>query len=223
MRSGHGPQPSRRATSPPSRSGWPAPPREPSSGASSGSPAGRSISSTCRPEVTSGSCGTRSPRWSARSATSPRPWTTGEQSRHRVPAFVPPTEALARLRREIDRTAVRATNGLKHLSGFSSAEVGQTPREAVWSRDKVTLYRYSAPAAPPRHSPVLLVMSLVTRPYVFDLRPGNSLVARLVEDGHDVYLLDWGIPDAVEAGNTLETYCDEYLPHACRAVLETSD
>jgi polyhydroxyalkanoate synthase len=140
-----------------------------------------------------------------------------------VPAFVPPAEALARLRREIDRTAARATNGLKHLSGFSAAEVGQTPREAVWSRDKVTLYRYSALAAPQRHSPVLLVMSLVTRPYVFDLRPGNSLIARLVEDGHDVYLLDWGTPDAVEAGNTLETYCDEYLPHACRAVLETSD
>ena len=140
-----------------------------------------------------------------------------------MPAFVPPADALARLRREIDRTAVRATNGLKHLSGFSAAEVGQTPREAVWKRDKVVLYRYSAPTAPPRRPPVLLVMSLVTRPYVFDLRPGNSLVARLVEDGHDVFLLDWGIPDAVEAGNTLETYCDEYLPHACRAVLETSE
>ena len=139
-----------------------------------------------------------------------------------MPAFIPPGEALARLRREIDRTAVRARNGVKHLSGFSAAAVGQTPAEVVWRRDKVTLHRYRPAPVGGRRRPVLLVMSLVTRPYVFDLRPGNSLVARLVGDGHDVYLLDWGIPDAVEAGNTLETYCDEYLPHAARAVLDIS-
>ena len=137
-------------------------------------------------------------------------------------ALVSPAEALARLRREIDRTAVRARNGVKHLSGFSSAAVGQTPSAVVWRRDKVTLHRYASGAADATSSPVLLVMSLITRPYVFDLRPGNSLVARLLEAGHDVYLLDWGIPDAVESGNTLETYCDEYLPRAARAVLDTS-
>jgi len=137
-------------------------------------------------------------------------------------AFVGPAEALARLRREIDRTAVRARNGVKHLSGFSAAAVGQTPSAIVWRRDKVTLHRYAPVVSDGPRPPVLLVMSLVTRPYVFDLRPGNSLVARLLAAGHDVYLLDWGIPDAVEAGNTLETYCDEYLPRAVRAVQETS-
>lgn len=136
--------------------------------------------------------------------------------------FLGPAEAIARLRREIDRTAVRARNGLKHLSGFSAAAVGQTPSSIVWRRDKVTLHRYASAAPDGTGSPVLLVMSLVTRPYFFDLRSGNSLVARLVQAGHDVYMLDWGIPDAVEAGNTLETYCDEYLPRAARAVLETS-
>ena len=137
-------------------------------------------------------------------------------------AFVGPAEALARLRREIDRTAVRARNGVKHLSGFSAAAVGQTPSAVVWRRDKVTLYRYAPLVPGASGSPVLLVMSLVTRPYVFDLRPGNSLVARLLQAGHDVYLLDWGIPDAVESGNTLETYCDEYLPRAARTAMETS-
>jgi polyhydroxyalkanoate synthase len=139
-----------------------------------------------------------------------------------VPAFVPSADALARFRREIDRTAVRARNGVKHLSGFSAAAVGQSPKDLVWTRDKVSLHRYTGSPGFQRRRPLLLVMSLVTRPYVFDLRPGNSLVARLVDDGHDVYLLDWGIPDAVEAENTIETYCDEYLPHAARAVLEVS-
>jgi len=69
---------------------------------------------------------------------------------------------------------------------------------------------------------VLLVMSLVTKPYVFDLRPGNSFVEALVQRGFDVYGLDWGTPDAVEAQNTFETYCDEYLPLASEAVLDSS-
>jgi polyhydroxyalkanoate synthase len=41
----------------------------------------------------------------------------------------------------------------------------------------------------------------------------------LLARGHDVFLLDWGIPDEVDAGNSLETYCLEYLPRAVNAVL----
>jgi len=65
-------------------------------------------------------------------------------------------------------------------------------------------------------------MSLVTTAKVFDLQEGNSLVRRFVDAGHDVYLLDWGVPDAVDSENGLETYCDEYLPRAVRAVLDES-
>ena len=65
-------------------------------------------------------------------------------------------------------------------------------------------------------------MSLVTTAKVFDLQDGNSLVQRFLDAGHDVYLLDWGVPDAVESQNTLETYCDEYLPRAVRAALDDS-
>jgi polyhydroxyalkanoate synthase len=65
-------------------------------------------------------------------------------------------------------------------------------------------------------------MSLVTKAYVFDLRPGSSFVESLLARGFDVYSLDWGIPDAVESANSFETYCDEYLPRAAAAVLETS-
>ena len=65
-------------------------------------------------------------------------------------------------------------------------------------------------------SPILLVMSLVSKPYVFDLRPGNSFVEALLARGFDVYMLDWGDPDAADAENRFETYCDEYIPFASR-------
>jgi polyhydroxyalkanoate synthase len=37
-----------------------------------------------------------------------------------------------------------------------------------------------------------------------------------------VFIVDFGVPDAVDSTNTLETYVDEYLPRALRAALEAS-
>jgi polyhydroxyalkanoate synthase len=92
----------------------------------------------------------------------------------------------------------------------------------VWARDKVRLVRYRS-GCRTVSPPVLLVMSLVTKPYIFDLRPGNSFVEALLARGLDVYVVDWGVPDAVEAHNSFETYCDEYLPRAAAAVMASSD
>jgi polyhydroxyalkanoate synthase len=41
----------------------------------------------------------------------------------------------------------------------------------------------------------------------------------MLERGFDVFLLDWGVPDAVDSQVNLESYCDEYLPKACAAVI----
>ena len=35
-----------------------------------------------------------------------------------------------------------------------------------------------------------------------------------------MFLVDWGVPDELEAGNTLETYTDGYLPEIVREVVE---
>ena len=130
---------------------------------------------------------------------------------------ISPTEALDRISRDVDRIKIRARNGLRHLSGLPMGPVGSTPRTAVWTRDNVTLYRYAGDGA---RGPLLLVHSLVTQPYVFDLRPGSSLVEDFVAAGHEVFLLDWGIPGPVEAGNTLEIYTLEYIPLAVEAIVE---
>jgi len=125
---------------------------------------------------------------------------------------------LGRVRRDVERSALRARNGLRHLSGVGHVGVGLSERELVWSRDKVRLFRYTSDRRRIR-PPILLVMSLITKPYVFDLRPGSSLVEHLIGRGFDVFILEWGVPDVVESANSLETYCDEYLPLASRAAM----
>jgi polyhydroxyalkanoate synthase len=122
----------------------------------------------------------------------------------------------------LSKLRTRAMNSLRHLGDVPVHDLASTPREAVWSRDQVVLYRYEG-GSRSRRTPVLLVMSLVTRPYVFDLRPGNSLVEDLLAGGFDVFLLDWGSPTAADAPNTLSTYCDEYIPRAADAACTISD
>ena len=65
---------------------------------------------------------------------------------------------------------------------------------------------------------MLIVHSLVSRSYILDLRPGNSLVEYLTDAGLDVFMLDWGVPDELDADNDLERYVDWYLPRAIDAV-----
>lgn len=122
-----------------------------------------------------------------------------------------PGQLAARVRRDAERNVLRVRNGLKHLAGVGQPRLGVTPHETVWSSGKIEVWRYRSDCRTLR-TPLLLVHSLVSRSYVFDLVPGNSAVEFLRDAGFDVYLIDWGVPDELEAGNTLDTYSDTYLP-----------
>jgi polyhydroxyalkanoate synthase len=121
----------------------------------------------------------------------------------------------------LERQVLRARNGLAYLAGTNTPAVAQTPRDLVWSRDKARLWRYRS-EGPRLHPPVLIVHSLVSKSYILDLLPGNSMVRFLVGEGFDVFLLDWADPDPADAANTLETYVDGYIPAGIGAVLEES-
>ena len=126
-------------------------------------------------------------------------------------------DVVSRLTRELERSVLRARNGIRIASGARKPTVGATPKDVIWQRDRAELWRYRGGEI--RHDPpVLFVHSLVSRSYIMDLRPGNSTVEFLLDQGFDVSMLDWGVPDERDAGNTIETYVDEYLPSAIEAL-----
>ncbi len=111
------------------------------------------------------------------------------------------------------------TNGIRYATGLGRPAVGGTPKDVVWAREKAQMWRFRSTRRK-RRRPVVIVFSILGRSYILDLRPGNSFVERLLDAGHDVMLLDFGVPDAVDSTNTLETYVDGYLPRALRAAQE---
>src|SRR5262249_50467419 len=102
----------------------------------------------------------------------------------------------------------------------TDAPVAQTPKTVVWTLNKAKLYRY-APAVPPGKAhklPLFLVFAIMNRPHVLDLRPGHSFVEYMLRHGHDVYLLDWGVPGPEDRDLKFDDYTLEYLPRAIRKV-----
>jgi polyhydroxyalkanoate synthase len=70
--------------------------------------------------------------------------------------------------------------------------------------------------------PVLLVMSLVSKAYILDLTPGQSLVEFLLKQGFDVFMIDWGTPRPDDAKNRLEDYVLDFIPDCVERVREVT-
>jgi polyhydroxyalkanoate synthase len=101
------------------------------------------------------------------------------------------------------------------------ARIAATPRDVVWTHRKTTLYRYRSTNR--RHAvPVMLVFALINRPQIFDLRPGHSFVEFLLDEGFDVYLLDWGVPGPEDSDTGLDYYVCDALGWAMRELLRSS-
>ena len=120
-------------------------------------------------------------------------------------------------------TVTRALRVAEAAADTGHAAVDQTPKRVVWARNQMRLYRYRARTAVQQPVPLLLVHSLVSRPYILDLIPGNSFVEYLLDQGFDVYLADWGVPTAADATRQLEDYVLDVLPAMVDAVLAESD
>jgi polyhydroxyalkanoate synthase len=122
---------------------------------------------------------------------------------------------------QLTRLPVAAVEFANILLTRDDAAIGITPKDVVWTHRKTTLYRYRSNRR--THAvPVLLVFALINRPEVFDLRPGGSFVEYLLDEGFDVFLLDWGVPGEEDADMGLDSYvCDE-LAWGMRETLRTA-
>ena len=93
-----------------------------------------------------------------------------------------PIDLAARVRREVERNALRTRNGIKPVAGVNRPGVGLTPKDVVWQRDRAQLWRYRNDRIN-WSPPIFLVASLVNRSYVLDLLPGNSFIEQLRDAG----------------------------------------
>jgi len=121
-----------------------------------------------------------------------------------------------------ERFSTIARNAMKIST--TRAPIASTPRQAIWTLNKATLYRYTPvlPAEERHPVPLLLIFALMNRASILDLRPGNSFVEWMLRRGYDVYLLDWGAPGPEDSELGFDDYVLEYMPRAIRKVKAVS-
>lgn len=103
--------------------------------------------------------------------------------------------------------------------GTHRAHLPASTWETVWTHDRCTLSRIEeSPGGGPA---VLLVHSLISKPWILDLTEQRSLARAVRDAGFDTYLLDWGDFTRADATNDLSHYAN-VLMQAEKQVLATN-
>jgi polyhydroxyalkanoate synthase len=99
-----------------------------------------------------------------------------------------------------------AAEALKNISDIHNVDIATAPREIVWEDGKLQLYHFKRDVAPKAKTPLLISYALVNRWEMMDLQPNRSFIRKLISEGIDVYLIDWGYPTKIDRFKTLEDY-----------------
>lgn len=120
-------------------------------------------------------------------------------------------------------TIEKSVESPEQLERMAEVEVGQTPSEVVYEENKLELLHYESQTDEQHDVPILIVYALINKPYILDLQPDRSVIRTLLENGFDVYMIDWNEPSTMDAALTLEDYVDRYIDNCVDVVRERSE
>jgi polyhydroxyalkanoate synthase len=106
---------------------------------------------------------------------------------------------------------IKFIKGMEILLEHSDISVGTTPSEIIYTEDDMKLIHYLPVVEKPYPVPVLIVYAFVNRYYILDLQPDKSVVKKLLDEGLDLYIIDWGHPSGADRYLTLGDYVNGYI------------
>jgi polyhydroxyalkanoate synthase len=151
----------------------------------------------------------------------------GETTRGGPVPGADPAEVMARLGIDPGRTlaelrafGAKLNVALTTLRDIGRIDVGASAREVVTRDGKLTLYHYQPTTGVTNPVPVLIVYALANRPYMMDLEAERSMIRGLLDEGLDVYLVDWGYPDGDDRDLSLDDYVEARLGACVQTVCD---
>lgn len=113
--------------------------------------------------------------------------------------------------KELNDMSAKLMKSYETLNQIHEVDIATTPKTAVYTEDKLTLYRYDREAEASFKTPVLIVYALVNTYKMLDLQPDRSYIKNLLNNGLDVYLIDWGFPAKGDRYLSMDDYVNGYI------------
>ncbi len=107
---------------------------------------------------------------------------------------IPVDLILSKLAEEAEKVQSRAQKASEVLLENLDTELAKTAYEVVYQEDRVKLKHYIPRTKSRYKTPLLVVYALINRETMLDLQPGRSVVERFLDNGIDLYMIDWGYP-----------------------------
>lgn len=128
--------------------------------------------------------------------------------------------------REMAQIESKISAGMAQLTSMKDddVDIGSTPKDVFYARETWQVYHYKPMVEKDKIHPVPMLIStpLINGYEVADLQPDRSLVRNFLNQGIDVYLVNWGYPKRCDRFNTIDDYVTDYLDDIVDSVAEAS-
>ena len=103
--------------------------------------------------------------------------------------------------------------------------ISTTPYEVVYVEDRIKVKHYKASTASSSKlkTPLLIVYALINRETMLDLQPDRSVVQTMINNGIDLYMIDWGYPSRKDKLLTIDDHVSGYMNNVIDFLLDKHD
>ena len=127
---------------------------------------------------------------------------------------------LSKLVEDAEKARTRTQKASDVLLEKLDTEIATTPYEVVYEEDRVKLKHYRAATKTKLKTPLLVVYALINRETMLDLQPGRSVVQTFLQEGIDLYMVDWGYPTSKDKFLTIDDHVNGYMDNIVDFILE---
>ena len=102
-------------------------------------------------------------------------------------------------------------NAPKMVSAPDEINLEMTPYDVAYSEDKVRLLHFNTTVQKQNKTPLVIAYALINRYHILDIQPHKSWVKNLLNQGFEVYMIDWGTPTNIDKYLSFDDYVNGYI------------
>lgn len=115
------------------------------------------------------------------------------------------------------------SDAIRNIAEVNDIDIATAPKHLVWQDGKVKLYHFENTAKLKAKTPVLISYALVNRWEMMDLQPNRSFIRKLLSEGIDVYVIDWGYATSIDRYKTMGDYILGNINDCVDYICDTKD